>query len=108
MRGRGVGPHNPNAAQYEETGRNRLTTRALYDTEEEEEEEEEVGRGAPSFALNILHISSYFDIETSTILLITLIKIINYLNTGFPCMTLVSSWYVLPTTDQSHTLETNV
>ena len=68
MRGRGVGPHDPHAAQYEETGRNRLTTRALYDTEEEEEEEE-VGQGAPSFALNILHISSYFDIEISTILL---------------------------------------
>ena len=47
MRGRGVGPHNPLAAQYEETGRNRLTTRALYDTEEEEEEEEEVSQGAP-------------------------------------------------------------
>ena len=94
MRGRGVGPHNPNAAQYEETGRNRLTTRALYDTEEEEEEEEEVGRGAPSIALNILHISSYFDIETSTILLIILIKIINYLNTGFP-WSVVGTYYQL-------------
>ena len=40
-RHQGQGLHDPNAAQYEETGRNRLTTRALYDTEEEEAEEEE-------------------------------------------------------------------
>ena len=58
----GQGGHDPHAAQYEETGRNRLTTRALYDTEEEEEEEEEVvGRELlqqrdPSLALSSINL----------------------------------------------------